>query len=130
MTYLLRPGAPNAGTQERSVNVTLEVATLAETVTVTGESPVVDVQNATVGVNFSTVHLSNLRFQKQFKVSDRNKIDAMFDLFNIFNANTVLGAEILSTTTTDRNRKTVPRFGRAQSILNPRIFRLGIRYSF
>src|ERR1051326_4843770 len=36
-----------------TINASLEVATASETVTVTGESPVVDVTAATVGVNFA-----------------------------------------------------------------------------
>jgi len=43
-----------------TVNMAMEVATLAETVTVTGESPVVDVQNATLGVNFNQSLLRDL----------------------------------------------------------------------
>src|SRR5438552_287342 len=35
------------------INISLSVASTAETVTVTGESPVVDVETATVGVNFN-----------------------------------------------------------------------------
>src|SRR5262245_8571633 len=35
-----------------TLNINMEVATVAETVTVTGQSPVVDVQNASLGVNF------------------------------------------------------------------------------
>src|SRR5215510_11517610 len=36
-----------------TLNINLEVATVAETVTVSGQSPVVDVQNASLGVNFN-----------------------------------------------------------------------------
>src|SRR5215831_19039601 len=36
-----------------TLNINMEVATVAETVTVTGQSPVVDVQNASLGVNFN-----------------------------------------------------------------------------
>ena len=45
-------------------------------------------------------------------------------------ANTIVGVDSLSTTTTDRYGKTVPRFGRATSILQPRILRVGLRYTF
>jgi len=54
----------------------------------------------------------------------------MFDLFNIVNANTILGVETLASTTRDRHGQTVPRFGRVTQILNPRIFRLGVRWIF
>jgi len=77
-----------------------------------------------------TVHLTNLRIQKNFRLIDTHNVDAMFDLFNIGNAHTVLGVETLSNTTVDRLGMSVARFGRPQSILNPRIFRLGLRYNF
>ena len=54
----------------------------------------------------------------------------MFDLFNIFNVNTVVGVETFSNLIRDRNGETVPRFGRATLILNPRTFRLGLRYEW
>lgn len=54
----------------------------------------------------------------------------MFDLFNTFNANTVIGIDDLTGTTRDRDENTVTRFGRATQILNSRIFRLGLRYTF
>ncbi|MBI4473616.1 MAG: TonB-dependent receptor [Acidobacteria bacterium] len=77
-----------------------------------------------------TVHLTNLRLQKSLRIRDTHVLEGMVDLFNIFNANTVLGVETLSSTTANRLGISIPRFRRAQSILNPRIFRLGIRYSF
>ena len=86
------------------------------------------------GTYFSpTGHLTNLRAKKNFRITERQRIEANFDLFNIFNANTVTGVETLSTTTSGTNTQagqTVQRFLRAQSIINPRIFRLGMRYVF
>ncbi|MBI4473242.1 MAG: hypothetical protein HY646_11285, partial [Acidobacteria bacterium] len=49
---------------------------------------------------------------------------------NVFNSNTVVGIDDLTGTTRDRNNNTVARFGRATQNMNPRIFRLGVRYSF
>src|ERR1051326_7566168 len=43
-----------------TINASLEVATASETVTVTGESPVVDVTAATVGVNFDQAVLNSV----------------------------------------------------------------------
>ncbi len=40
--------------------VQLQVSTLAETVTVSGESPVVDLEQATIGINFSSILKDNL----------------------------------------------------------------------
>lgn len=77
-----------------------------------------------------SIHLINLRLEKSFQIGDRQKIAGMFDLFNIANANTVIGIDDLTGTTKDRNGNTVSRFRRATQILNPRIFRLGLRYTF
>ncbi len=76
------------------------------------------------------VNLMNLRADKTFKITENQSLTAMFDLFNVFNANTVLGTEVLSVTVRDNKGNTVPRFGRANSIVNPIIFRLGARYKF
>src|SRR6059036_301487 len=43
-----------------TVNVSLEVSAVAETITVAGESPVVDVQNASLGVNFNQSMLRDI----------------------------------------------------------------------
>jgi hypothetical protein len=43
-----------------ALNVVLDVATVSETVTVTGDSPVVDVQTAKLGTNFDQTMLENL----------------------------------------------------------------------
>ena len=75
-------------------------------------------------------HLTNIRFEKTFSIGDRQSVQTMFDLFNVFNANTVLGVETFSNLVQDRNGNTVPRFARATQILNPRIFRLGLRYEW
>ena len=75
-------------------------------------------------------HLTNIRFEKTFAIGDRKSVQTMFDLFNVFNANTVLGVETFSNLVQDRNGNTVPRFARATQILNPRIFRLGLRYEW
>ena len=75
------------------------------------------------------VKLLNLRFDKTVKITDNQSVSLMFDLFNALNANTVLGTEVLSTTVV-ADGKTVPRFGRANSIVNPIIFRIGGRYKF
>jgi hypothetical protein len=78
------------------------------------------------------VNLMNLRVDKTFKLTENQSLQTMFDLFNVFNANTILGTEVLSTRITDPNntQNTVARFGRANSIVNPIIFRIGARYKF
>lgn len=77
-----------------------------------------------------TTHLTNFRVEKSFQITERQKISGMFDLFNIFNANTVIGVNDQTGTTRNRNGNTVATFGRATQIVNPRIFRLGVRYMF
>ena len=74
--------------------------------------------------------LQNLRVEKTFQIHENHRINGAVDIFNVINANTILSVDSLSTTTTDRNNKTVPRFGRATSILQPRIFKVGMRYTF
>jgi hypothetical protein len=74
------------------------------------------------GENFyPSIHLWNARAEKQFKVNERQSIDAMFDLFNIPNRNTATGW-VTNTGLTFQRQIT--------ALLNPRIFRLGIRYNF
>jgi len=77
-----------------------------------------------------TLPLQNLRVEKTFQIHENHRINGAVDIFNVINANTILGVDSLSTTAVDRNGKTVPRFGRATSILQPRIFRVGMRYTF
>ncbi len=57
---VVREGIIVEGSKTVTLPINLEVATVAETVTVTGESPVVDVQNATVGVAFNSKLLRDL----------------------------------------------------------------------
>lgn len=51
---LVREGIQMSVGFSATVNVGLEVATVAETVTVTGESPVIDLESATVATNFNS----------------------------------------------------------------------------
>jgi hypothetical protein len=67
------------------------------------------------------VTIWDVRLAKKFNVGENHKIDALFDLFNVPNANTVLAVDT----------NTGPNFNkRVTQILNPRIFRLGVRYVF
>jgi hypothetical protein len=77
-----------------------------------------------------TAHLVNLRMEKSFRITEGQKITSIFDLFNIQNASTVVGIDDLTGTVRDRNNNLVQRFGRYTQILNPRIFRIGLRYVF
>ncbi|HSF19874.1 MAG TPA: carboxypeptidase regulatory-like domain-containing protein [Vicinamibacteria bacterium] len=57
---LNREGIIVEGNRTVTINVTLEVATIAETVTVTGESPVVDVRNTALSNDFGREELQDV----------------------------------------------------------------------
>ena len=67
------------------------------------------------------VTIWDMRLDKRFTVAERHKVDAMFDLFNVPNANTILAVDRTTGLTFNK---------RVTQILNPRIFRLGVRYNF
>jgi len=70
---------------------------------------------------YPTIKLWNARAEKEFKITERQKISAMFDLFNIANRNSASGWNTSTGLTFQRQ---------LTAILNPRIFRLGARYTF
>ena len=78
---------------------------------------------------YPTGKLTNIRIEKKFQIRERHAVSTMFDLFNVFNANTITGVNTTTNTVTV-NGQTVPQFGRVTQIVNPRIFRLGVRYMF
>ncbi|MCD6451610.1 MAG: carboxypeptidase regulatory-like domain-containing protein, partial [Acidobacteria bacterium] len=57
---LVRKGIVVSLGKTTTLNVTMKVAAVAETITVTGESPVVDKQSTTISVNFTTDLLRHL----------------------------------------------------------------------
>ncbi len=57
---LNREGVIVEGNRTVTINVTLNLATVAETVTVTGESPVVDVRNTALTTEFGTEELHDV----------------------------------------------------------------------
>jgi Carboxypeptidase regulatory-like domain len=77
---------------------------------------------------YDWVKLWDNRVSKVFKVGDRQSVEAMFDLYNSFNSNTVLS----QTNTNGANYlKPTQGSGFASSpILPPRIFKLGMRWKF
>jgi Carboxypeptidase regulatory-like domain len=76
--------------------------------------------------------LWDLGLKKTFQISERlGKIDANFDLFNLLNANTVRAWNTSSSSLkTLQDGTKVPNFHIPTGILNARIFRLGMHYSF
>ena len=57
---LKRSGLTLAGGQQISLQLELEVGAIAETVTVTGEAPLLETQTTRIGTNFTTRQLQNL----------------------------------------------------------------------
>jgi hypothetical protein len=78
---------------------------------------------------YPTGKLTNIRVEKKFQVTEHQTISALFDLFNAFNANTISGVNT-TTGTVNVDGQTAPQFGRVTQIVNPPIFRLGVRYLF
>jgi hypothetical protein len=75
-------------------------------------------------------HLWDMQIGKTFNLERLGNIDANLALFNIANANAIRGWTTSSGTTQNLDLSTVPTFHRPTLILNPRIFRLGLRWSF
>jgi len=63
----------------------------------------------------------SLRMEKTFNVSDKLRFTVAGDCFNVFNSATALERQADLTSS---------RFGMTQRILNPRVFRVGIRVEF
>jgi len=75
----------------------------------------------------------NARIQKVLKVSERGRIYLMADCFNVFNLDTLNRQYALNYGTfyLDTNTHSVsPRSGEPNEILNPRVFRFGVRFEF
>jgi hypothetical protein len=79
----------------------------------------------------------DIRIGKTFKATEGNTFDVNFDMFNITNANTVYSIGTLSNTRTvhiagdpAQPLVTVPNWLSATGVLGPRIFRLGLTYTF
>jgi hypothetical protein len=64
--------------------------------------------------------LLDVRAEKSFTVSEHNKMAVMFDVFNLGNAATVTGV----------NSTTGAKFGYPTSTVEPRTFRISMRYNF
>jgi len=81
------------------------------------------------GYYLPATQLINLRAEKKFRITENQSLDAMFDIYNIFNWNTVTGRDAVTARITVNNVQ-IPRFGVANGILPPVIFKLGARYNF
>ena len=72
-------------------------------------------------IHLPNVALFDLRVEKIFKLQDYGRLGLIMDVFNVFNSNTALG----------KNRNVwQSNFGQITEIVNPRIFRFGVRFQF
>jgi hypothetical protein len=67
-----------------------------------------------------TLKYLDFRISKFFVIDQKHHLEVIGDFFNLFNANAI----------TQVNANTGADFGKALSILGPRVFRIGARYSF
>jgi carboxypeptidase family protein len=78
-----------------------------------------------------TIAQTTLHLERKFKGPVKgDAITAVFELYNIQNANTIIGVNGATGVTTNSLGQIVPTFGRYSQTLNPRIARLGVRYQF
>jgi hypothetical protein len=68
---------------------------------------------------YDTVKLIDLRFSKSLAIG-MGRLEGLFDVFNVTNSGAILG----------RNNQTGTSYGAVLTTVNPRIARLGIRWSF
>jgi hypothetical protein len=75
---------------------------------------------------YPTVKIFDLRAAKSFRLGESwGKVEGIVDLFNVFNA-----ATVLSVNTQAGVDAVGPTFGRVLQTLNPRVARLGVRWTF
>jgi hypothetical protein len=67
-----------------------------------------------------TLTMVDLRASKVFRLGGTRSVEALVDVYNLFNANTVLNANTLAG----------PAFGSPLTVLSPRIIRFGGRFLF
>ena len=79
------------------------------------------------------IALTNIRFEKKFRglgLGQGHTLSTLIEVYNIQNANTIIGQNTQTGTTTDNLGNTVPSFGRYTQAISPRVARLGMRYTF
>lgn len=83
------------------------------------------------GTFYPTLSLWDLRISKTIGLGERlGKAEFIFDLFNATNANTIRGWTLTTGTTRNVDASVAPTYQRPTVILNPRIFRLGAKWTF
>ena len=79
------------------------------------------------------IALTNIRLEKKFRglgMGQGHTVSALVEVYNIQNANTIIGINTQTGTTVDNTGQTVPTFGRYTQAISPRVARLGVRYTF
>jgi hypothetical protein len=69
-----------------------------------------------------SMFMMDARVEKSFKISNIGRLGLIMDIFNLTNSATPLRK--------DRNVYSTTTFGRVYEILNPRVFRFGVRFQF
>jgi hypothetical protein len=83
------------------------------------------------GYYLPVAKLTSLRFEKRFQITEGQNLEAMFDLYNMFNWNTITAKDAVTGRITPvATGVSIPRFGVATNVMPPRIFKLGVRYNF
>jgi hypothetical protein len=91
---------------------------------------VVNVQVEQQQARYPFVKLWDNRLSKVFKISDRQSVEAMFDLYNTLNANTILQQVTTNGPTFGQPVASSSGATSATAILPARIFKLGMRWKF
>ena len=79
----------------------------------------------------ATAKLLDVRVDKRFKLTSRVGVQVMFDVFNVFNANTELNIRASTgTLTISESGAVIPQLGTPTTILPPRIARFSARISW
>jgi hypothetical protein len=79
---------------------------------------------------YAFVKLWDNRISKTFHIGDKQTLEAMFDLFNSLNANTIISQVTTNGPTFLQPTASASGATSATAILPPRIFKLGVRYRF
>ncbi len=80
-----------------------------------------------------TFYNLNMRVEKVLRISDIGRIYLMVDMFNVFNNNVLnrqRAVDIGEYYTADGSHSRYSRSGEPNEVLNPRVFRLGVRFQF
>ncbi len=83
--------------------------------------------------HYQNIYVFDTRVEKQFKFREKFHVGVFFDAFNIFNTNadqTQSTTTGIKTATINGTKYSTPLFLSPTAVLSPRIFRLGVKFSF